>query len=160
MNYIYEFASVAIVTGITGFFSDKLRGNIGKAVNFTSCLILMLCILAPVVSSIKGGGLSGNFPEINITEEIMDSEEYLQRLKKLTEEKLTLIEYRSIKSQFGYTEDDVFLEFSGIVENEAYELQNIILTIKSINALSKRDNIKEYLSEKYLCNIIVIEDIK
>ncbi len=160
MNYIYEFAAVAIVTGITGLLSDKLKGGLGRAVNFISCLVLMLCILTPVVSAIKGGVVSGIIPDFEITEEPSDDEEYLQRLKELTEEKLTLTEYMAIKNQFGYEKEEVQITFVGRVTNREYDLQRIEITIRSIGALSRREEIRGYISGKYLCEVLVFEEIK
>ena len=159
MNYLYEFAAIGAVTGITGLLSDKLKTGMGKAVNFVSCLVLMLCILTPVVTFIKRDGFVGSFPKPEVTEEKIDDGKYLEKLKKLTEERLTLMENNGIKSRFGYDKEDLEIIFKGTIENGEYRLTEIDLCIKSIGALSRRDEITSYLSEKYLCKITVKEEI-
>ena len=159
MNYIYEFAAVGVVTGIMGIFSNKLKGGIDKAVSFISCLVLMLGILTPLVSLIKKDEFTGVLPDLGATEEYGDEGEYLEKLKELTEERLTLMEEKALKSRFGWNDGDIEVRFMGFIREGQYSLEGIEVGIRSLAALSRRQEIVDYLSEKYLCTVTIKEEI-
>ncbi len=149
-KYLAEFAVVACVSGVLGYFSDKLNGGFQKLISLACSLALMCVILVPIINELKSME-EIRFPEVSVTEEYEDAEEYYKALQELTEEKLKSEGEKEIFAEFGYDGEDISLEFSGKVHEGVYELSHITLTILSVKALAHRDELVKFLEEKYRC---------
>jgi hypothetical protein len=132
----------------------------GNLVNMAVFLIIALCILMPVVSLFESGGAfsEGIFPEITVPV-TGDSDEYYKNLMKETEEKLKSVETEIINRNFKLNEDELGVEFNGSIKSGSYVLEMIELEIYTFKALSKRDEVKTYLENKYECMVEVRENV-
>ena len=148
---IYEFAAVACVSGIICYFSSSFKGGLGKTVSLVCTLCLMCSILMPLLNFLKNADNVGGLPEMDITDEYDDSQEYYKTLKELTEKKLAERETMELCSEFGLSEEDFVLCFSGNVSDGIYSLDEVTFEISTFRALSRRDDILEYLEKKYNC---------
>ena len=97
------------------------------------------------------------FPEV--TPSVTQEDDYLERLAALTGEGLKNTEEKALEQRFGLYKDELDIEFFSQIKENAYQLEKITLHLRSIKALSKRDEILVYLEEKYLCKVAVIEEI-
>ncbi len=148
---------VALISGIICRFSEGFKGGLGRIINFVAFIFLATCILRPLFSYVnkEAGGII--FPDV--TPSITQEDDYFERLAALTEENLKKDEEKALEQRFSLNNDDLEIEFFGVVNKSVYQLEKIILHMRSLGALSKRDAILTYLEEKYLCKAEVIEEI-
>ena len=157
-NYIHDLAIVAVVTGIICCLGDKLQGGIGKFVSIACSIVIAFYGLYPFTEYVKSQPpltIEGTVPAPTVWNE----DEYYNLIEKTTVENLKQTAYGEIYEKLGIEGTEYDLEFSCEILNDKFMLKKCYVVLKTVNAVSKRELINEYIKINYGCECEFREDI-
>ena len=160
MEYLWELISVSLVAALIGHFCPMMPQGLRGVLETVVSLVLCISLVLPVTSYIRSD--QGVLLPATLLPDEDGAEvgvEYLELLKNETEKRLRDSESKEICTRFGFDEGEVRGDFSGSVKDGVYTLERVSLRIFTLEALTVRDGMVEYLEDKYLCGVESYEEI-
>lgn len=158
-QYIEELAIVAAVTGVIYILGDKLQGGFGKFLSISCALVVAFYMISPIVDFLNGNDVELDQSISVPTYQPQQSDEYYSILTDYTIDNLCIIAKRDIERSYSVLEDEYTIELEGEICDEKFTINGCTITLKTINALSKRQYIEDYIKETFGCSCEFYENI-